>query len=218
MAYSKAEFRILREKFQKTLIDQNNEPLSCALYDAPSLHGSLVVQHDNGVPEHYHVAEACNIAAVISSIGRILSLPRSEVACEEMSEILILRLDVLREYIRATLETAHKASFSETDPDKMIKRWAGFLKHPFDYVFAHRCLPSDGVSYDPPAIEIDCAFLTSWDSLKQRERDRKKTDFKNQIVTVKLPEVSKLEAFFMSSADHINKLIAANTLQRQLLS
>ncbi len=36
MAYSKADFRILKEKFQKTLIDQNNEPLSCALYDAPS--------------------------------------------------------------------------------------------------------------------------------------------------------------------------------------
>ncbi len=134
-----------------------------------------------------------------------------------MSEILILRLDVLREHIRATLDTTHKASFSETDPDKMIRRWAGFLKHPFDYVFAHRCLTSDGTTYDPPAIEIDCAFLTSWDSLKPRERDQKKTDLKNQIVTVRLPDVSKLEAFFISSADHIEKLIAANSLYGQPL-
>lgn len=191
-------------------MDENNEPLSCVLYESPSVHGALIVQFDDGVEDHYHVAEACNIAAVINSVRRILSLPRSEIACEEMSEVLILRLDVLREYIRATVETSHKGSYSESEADKMIRRWAGFLKHPSDYVFAHRCLSSDGVTYEPPAIEIDCAFLTRWDSLKPRERDMMKADLKNQIVTVGLPAVDQIEAFLTSSAQHINELIEAN--------
>ncbi len=102
-------------------------PCPVVLYESPSVHGALIVQFDDGVEDHYHVAEACNIAAVINSVRRILSLPRSEIACEEMSEVLILRLDVLREYIRATVETSHKGSYSESEADKMIRRWAGFL-------------------------------------------------------------------------------------------
>lgn len=191
-------------------MDENDEPLSCVLYEAPSLHGALIVQFEDGAEDEYHVAEACNIATVINSVSRILSLPRSEIACEEMTEVLLLRLDVLREYIRATFEISHAGHYSETDSDKMIRRWAGFLKHPSDYVFAHRCLSSEGATFEPPVIDIDCDFLSRWDNLKLKERDRMKADLRSQIVTVRLPAVPKLEEFFISCAAHLNKLIAAN--------
>ncbi|MGO7906877.1 hypothetical protein ELG83_24770 (plasmid) [Rhizobium leguminosarum] len=209
MAYSKADFRTLTQQLHQSLIAQNGEPLSCELYATPFSHGSITVEYDNGDQDH-HVAEACNIAAVISSIGRILSLPRSNIACEEMSEVLLLRLDVLREYIRAAIETAHKGTYSETDADRMVRRWAGFLKHPSEYVFAHRCLSSTGTTFDPPAIEINCAFLASWDKLKLYERDQKKSDLAHQIVSVNFPSIAKIDAFFKATANHINKLIAAN--------
>lgn len=212
MTYTKADFRILKDKLNQSLVAQNGEPLSCELYGVSFAHGALSIESEQGDVHEIHVAEACNIAAVISSIGRILSLPRSDIACEEMSEVLLLRLDVLREYIRATIETALK-SYAETDDDKMVRRWAGFLKHPYEYVFAHRCLSSSGAIFDPPAIEIDCAFLTAWDKITPKERDKRKADLANQIVSVKLPSVAKIAAFFDSSANHINKLIAANTLQ-----
>lgn len=212
MTYNKADFRILKEKFEKILIGKDGEPLSCDLYDHPFSHGFIRIESTDGDPDEYHLAEACNIAAVIASISRIMSLPKSNIACAEMSEVLLLRLDVLREYICATVKTSHKGAYIETSADMTIKRWAGFLKHPSNYVFAHRCLSSTGVTYDPPTIEIDCSFLTAWDKLKLNERDQKKSDLAHRIVLIKLPDVEKIEAFFSSSANHINKLIAANTL------
>ncbi|MEI3807600.1 hypothetical protein V6R85_24060 [Agrobacterium sp. CCNWLW32] len=214
MVYNKADFRILKDKFSQSLVTQYGEPLSCELYGASFSHGALAIETQHGDAHEIHVAEACNIAAVISSIGRILSLPRSDIACEEMSEVLLLRLDVLREYIRSAVETSHEGAYTESNADMTIKRWAGFLKHPSDYVFAHRCLSSPEVTYEPPTIEIDCAFLTAWDKLKRGERDQKKSDLAHRVVSVKLPDVGKIEAFFSSCADHINKLIAANTQQR----
>lgn len=210
MAYDKADFQRLKTSLDETLTDDTGEPLSCLLHEAPRSHGLLNLDFGDGEHELYHVAEACNIANVITSIKRILSLPRSNVACEEMAEVLLLRLDVLREYICATIKRSQSVQHAETEADRVIRRWAGFLKHPSDYVFAHSCFSDLEVSFDPPAIEIDCAFLANWDSLKISERDQRKSELAHRLVIVRLPEIGKVEAFFKSSADHLKDLIAAN--------
>ncbi|TBG84492.1 hypothetical protein ELG69_10420 [Rhizobium leguminosarum] len=211
MAYGKADFRRLKVILCETLTDDNGDPLSCLLHESPHSHGLLNLSFCGGEHEFHHVAEACNIANVITSIERILSLPRSNIACQEMAEVLLLRLDVLREYICTAIKRSETSHYSETEADRAIRRWAGFLKHPSDYVFAHGCFSDLEMSFDPPAIEIDCAFLTSWDSLKIGERDQRKSDLAHRLVIVRLPGIDKIEAFFKSSADHLKDLIAANS-------
>jgi len=148
---------------------------------------------------------------VIKSIERILSLPRSNVACEEMSEVLLLRLDVLREYLVAAIKRQEGATYMETEADRVIRRWAGFLKHPSDFVFAHSCLSSWEIFFDPAPVDIDCAFLANWDGLKPYERDQKKSDLAHSIVRVQLPQVSKIEAFFESAMNHLQNLVTASS-------
>ncbi len=210
MPYNKADFLRLREAFRNSLV-ADGEPISCRLHDADNSHGLLTLVMPDGEHLPLHVAEACNIANVIKSIERILSLPRSNVACEEMSEVLLLRLDVLREYLVAAIKRQEGATYMETEADRVIRRWAGFLKHPSDFVFAHSCLSSWEISFDPAPIDIDCAFLANWDDLKPYERDRKKSDLAHSIVRVQLPQVSKVESFFQSSAKHLQELLTVSS-------
>ncbi len=212
VAYTKTDFVKLRSSLREKLIGEDNEPLSCQLYDAPSSKGSLSLEFEDGSSELFHVAEACNIAKVIASVDRILSLPRSNIACEELSEVLLLRLDVLREYVETTFKNTHGGQYKQTEADKVIRRWAGFLKHPCDYVFAHRCSPWE-LEFDEPTIEINCDFLASWDTFNSKVRDEKKSELANQAVSVTLPETLKLDAFFHSTADHLRKLIALNSIE-----
>ncbi|CDZ31171.1 Hypothetical protein NGAL_HAMBI490_60500 [Neorhizobium galegae bv. officinalis] len=212
MTYARADFRRLLATLRGTLITREGEPLSCALHDAEHSHGLLTLVLPDGKLLPLHVAEACNIADVIKSVERILNMPRSNVACSELSEVLLLRLDVLREYIAAAVKRHDGLSYTETEADRVIRRWAGFLKHPSDYVFAHRCLASWELSFDPPAIQIDCAFLAAWDAFRPAERDQKKSDLAHQVVEVELPEVAKIEAFFQSSAKHVGDLIRVSLL------
>ncbi|TBD43456.1 MULTISPECIES: hypothetical protein [Rhizobium] len=216
MAYEKADFQRLKARLSETLTDDTGDPLSCLLHEAPHSHGLLNLSFGDGERGFSHVAEACNIANVITSIERILSLPRSNIACEEMAEVLLLRLDVLREYIYTANKRSQSVQYAETEADRVIRRWAGFLKHPSDYVFAHSCFSDLEISFDPPAIDIDCAFLASWDSLKIGERDQRKAELAHQLVIVRLPEIGKIEAFFKSSADHLKLLIAANSKDGEL--
>ncbi|TBC98940.1 hypothetical protein ELH24_09770 [Rhizobium ruizarguesonis] len=216
MAYGKADFRRLKIILCETLTDDTGDPLSCLLHETPHSHGLLNLSFCGGEHEFHHVAEACNIANVITSIERILSLPRSNIACQEMAEVLLLRLDVLREYICTAIKRSESSHYSETEADRAIRRWAGFLKHPSNYVFAHSCFSDLEVSFDPPAIEIDCDFLASWDSLKIGERDQRKSELAHRLVIVRLPETGKIEAFFKSSADHLKHLIAANSKEGEL--
>lgn len=210
MAYNKADFLRLREVFRDSLV-ANGEPISCRLHEADNSHGLLTLVMPDGEHLPLHVAEACNIASVIKSIERILCLPRSNVACEEMTEVLLLRLDVLREYMVAAIRRQEGAIYMETEADRVIRRWAGFLKHPSDFVFAHSCLSSWEISFDPAPIDIDCAFLATWDGLKPHERDRKKSDLAHSIVRVKLPHLSKIEEFFESSKKHLQDLVTASS-------
>lgn len=212
MAYNKADFQRLKATLSETLTDDTGELLSCLLHETPHSHGLLNLTFGDGEYEFLHVAEACNIASVITSIKRILSLPRSNVACEEMAEVLLLRLDVLREYISAAIKRSQQSTqYAETEADRVIRRWAGFLKHPNDYVFAHSCFFDLEVSFDPPAIEIDCAFLANWDNLDKRKRDQRKSELAHRLVIVRLPGIEEIEAFFTSSADHLKGLIAADS-------
>ena len=171
--YNRSDFRRLLASLDTALIKPDSGPLSCLLHEAPHSHGLVNVNFTQIDYRFPHAAEACNIASVIGSIRRILSLPRSNIACEEMAEVLLLRLDVLREYIFATIKRSQRALYLETDADLCIRRWAGFLKHPSDYVFACNCLTDLNVVFDPPAIEIDGEFLASWDHLRRAERDNR---------------------------------------------
>ena len=215
MTYDRADFQRLNTKLRATLLSQEDgDPLSCRLHDAPFSHGMLSIEFENGEELDFHAAEACNIANVIKSIERILSLPRSNVACNELSEVLLLRLDVLREYVcTAAKRSGQRSSYSESEPDRVIRRWAGFLKHPSDYLFAHRCLPSWDLIAEEPSIEIDCEFLAAWDRLRPNERDQRKSDLAHQLVSVKLPDVAKIEAFLESSAAHLVSLIDASFVE-----
>lgn len=214
MTYDRADFQRLKTKLRETLRSPTSgEPLSCQLHDAPFSHGMLGFEFEDGEVGLSHVAEACNIASVIMSIERILGVPRSNIACKELSEVLLLRLDVLREYVCTAAKRSPKGRYSESEADQVIRRWAGFLKHPSDYVFAHSCFSSWELPPESPLIEIDCAFLATWDSLRlnQNQRDQKKRDLAHQLVSVKLPDVTKIEAFFESSANHLISLIDANS-------
>jgi len=211
MAYNKSDFRTLHSALRNTLIANDGQPLSCLLHDMDHPHGLITLQLPDGAFEPLHVAEACNIANVIKSVERILTLPRSNIACQEMTEVLLLRLDVLREYLLAAIRRYDGLSYLETEADRAVRRWAGFLKHPSDFVFAHSCLSAWEISFDPSPINIDCAFLASWDGLKAHERDNKKSDLAHGIVRVQLPDVRKIEAFFQSSAKHLQDLLTASS-------
>lgn len=211
MAYDKADFQRLKVTLSEILTDDTGEPLSCLLHETPHSHGLLNLKFGDGEDEFLHVAEACNIASIITSIKRILSLPRSNVACEEMAEVLLLRLDVLREFICTAIKRSESVQYAETEADRVIRRWAGFLKHPSDYVFAHSCFSDLEIPFDPPAIEIDCSFLANWDRLSISERDQRKSELAHRLVIVRLPETRKIESFFKSSGDHLKQLIAANS-------
>lgn len=207
MGYSKCEFKQLRELFQVALIDDNGEPLSCQLHEHPEATGRISFVSDTGTEIVSHVAEACNIADIISSIDRLLSMPRSEIACEELSETMLLRLDVLREYISSAFKNSQRNQYQESDADLLIRRWAGFLKHPSEYVFAHRCLSSWGVNFDKPPICINTNFLAQWDELKPKQKDRKKSELANEVVSVELPSANDIEPFFTACADHLKCLL-----------
>ncbi|WP_029618004.1 hypothetical protein [Pseudorhizobium marinum] len=134
MAYNRADFPRLKASLSETLTDDIGDPLSCLLHETPHSNDLLNLSFGDAEHEFYHVAEACNIASVIASIKRILSLPRSNLACEEMAEVLLLRLDVLREYICTAIKRSQSVQYAETEADRVIRRWAGFLKHPNDLV------------------------------------------------------------------------------------
>lgn len=216
MAYSKEDFRRLRAKLRETLILRDGSPLSCSLHEAEHAHGLLTLILPDGEHMPLHVAEACNIADIVSSVDRILALPRSNVACRDMAEVLLLRLDVLREYIAAAVKRHEGLCYGETEADRVIRRWAGFLKHPSEYVFAHRCLSSWEIAFDPPAIRIDCSFLRGWDALKQSERDLKKTDLAHHVVEVHLPAVEQIEKFLEAASSHLEALIQASSVPNKM--
>lgn len=213
MGYSKSDFHELETALTSALINENDEPLSCQLHDHLGATGRLLFISESGKEIGSHVAEACNIADIISSIERLFKLPRSNIACEELSEILLLRLDVLREYISSSFKSTFPDRYTESEHDKIIRRWAGFLKHPCDYVFAHRCLSDLNIEFDEPPIIIDTQFLVGWDKLNGPEKDKEKSKLAHKVVSVDLPSVNEIKPFFNSSADHIKVLLKVSTLQ-----
>lgn len=205
--YSLRTFRTIRKHLCETLLDHEGEPISCRLYEARDAHGVIALETESGGLETFHVAEACNIASVIASIDRILSLPRSNIACAELAEVLILRLDVLREYIRATTNGWPGTGYAETPADQTIRRWAGFLKHPSEFVFAHRCFATWGIDFDEPFVEINGDFLAEWDRLSSKARDAKKSELAHEMVEVVLPPLSLIVEFFEASGEHLRRLV-----------
>ncbi len=216
MSFSLKDFRDLKVSFQDTLCTRNGEALSCQLYDCAHATGSLSLVFDGVEVEFNHVAEACNIANVIGSIVRLLSLPRSNVACQELSEILLLRLDVLREYIQAAVKGAETCHYQPSEADKVIQRWAGFLKHPSKYVFAHQCFADWELALMPDVIEIDSEFLGKWEGLSNAERDKRKAGLAHCVVSVNLPDVQLVREFFTSCAGHLDSLIQASAVRSRL--
>lgn len=212
MGYSKSDFANLRKELKSSLIGEDGDPLSCQLHEHQGATGRLSLISHNGDEIASHVAEACNIADVISSIDRLFSLPRSEMACWELSETVLLRLDVLREYISSAFKLSAHNHYAETDADLLIRRWAGFLKHPSEFVFAHRCLADWGIDFDEQPIIINTDFLKQWDRLKIHEKDKKKSQLANAIVTVELPPISDIQLFFTASAMHLKCLLKNNRI------
>lgn len=208
MTYNLADFRLLLAAFNDNLTNEEGEALSCQLHETEFANGNIRFEIGDTTIDDHHAAEACNVAGVISSVSRILSLPRSTIACEEMSEVLLLRLDVLREYIAALFTGRLTSEYRETRADKTIRRWAGFLKHPKEYVFAHRCLASWDLAFDPPLIKIDTAFLSQWDDLNSKQRDSRKTELAHHPVSVELPETTEITAFFTSCREHLTRLMS----------
>lgn len=205
MGYSRSQFRELKAAFDTALLDAEGEPRSCGLYTVEVAEADFKEADDLAAVLHQlHIPEACNIAGVISSVQRLLNLPRSDVACGELSEVLIISLDMLRENIRDAV--GHAAGYQETEADRSIRRWAGFLKHPRQYVFAHRCF-DDSELGDLERVKIDTEFLTAWDRLNSREKDRKKSELARKFAVATLPAVSELTNFFASCAGHLDLLI-----------
>ncbi len=212
MGYSKSDFEKLRKEFKISLIGEDGDPLSCQLHEHQGATGRLALISHNGDEIASHVAEACNIADVISSIDRLFSLPRSDIACLELSETILLRLDVLREYISSAFKLSAHNNYVVTDADLLIRRWAGFLKHPSEFVFAHRCLADWELDFDEPPIIINTDFLKKWDGLNIRQKDKQKSELANAIVTVELPPINDIQLFFTASAKHIKCLLKNNRI------
>lgn len=204
--YDKDDFRNLSETLKKALYDAG-EPLSCLWHNAIDNFDHLIVEYDDGDRET-HVAEACNLAAVVSGMERLLSLPKSHIACSELSEIILLQFDVLREYLRDAVPTG---GLPETQNELVIRLWAGFLKHPRQLVSAHRCdwIPSDD---DTPVVGTDT--LLAWDTAlkaarnRNAKRDELKRQYENRVATIQLPEVSFLVQFLKDCGTRANQPLA----------
>jgi len=201
--YSLNDFKALKTCFRAKLTSPvSNEPLICNLHECPNAPGAIEIRYDDGSTD-YHVAEACNVASIVSSVDRLLSLPRSSLACEDLSEVLLLRLDVLREYIRDLIpyETTKEAS-SET----IVRAWAGFLKHPRGFVLAHRCIV-DWAEFDE-TIQLDNSAVIDFSNLRRNtEKDSAKDRFRNVPVRVYLPAIAELEDFFDVSSQRMQQAI-----------
>ncbi len=205
MTYDLKDFSELCMLFSKILKTDSEDPLSCLLYESNDATRSISSAGDDG---DIHIAEACNIAGHIQAVEQILSLPSSDIACADLSEMFLLSLDVLREYIRAALPADR---YLEMAADRNIRAWSGFIKHPKDYVFAHRCFSDTDVNLDPSVVVIDSDFLKNWEGLSSREKDQRKMDLAHRTVTVELPSIDEVSDFFGSCAKHINDLIALST-------
>ena len=201
--YTKQDFQAFRASLKTQLESTSGELLICDLYECKNAPGAVTIEYPNGNTE-LHVAEACNVAAVVKSVDLILSLPCSTVDCEDLSEVMLLRLDVLREYIRALLPPS---DYEETDAEELIRRWAGFLKHPRGFVLAHRCLGDwEGVE---GALVLDREAVTKFGQITNiTERDRAKDKYQNRPVKVVLPTVDEIEDFFSACRRHMELAIA----------
>ncbi|MDA7425575.1 hypothetical protein [Thalassococcus lentus] len=204
MTYDLRTFSELRDLLDAKLTTHDGEPLSCELYECSNPTGKLSLIAEDGKEIVFHVAEACNIANLVLSIDRILSSPRSNKGCAQLSDIFLVNLDILREYIRAALPSDW---YAETDADKNVRFWAGFIKHPRDYVFAHRCLADMYENLDPAPAVINSDFLSTWHGLSNSEKDRKKADLAHRVVEVQLPSISEISDFFTSCSKHLQKMI-----------
>jgi hypothetical protein len=201
--YTFGDFRTLRQRFREKLFHNDvDEPLICALHECSNAPGTVEITYPDGSKD-VHVAEACNVAAVVASLDRLLSLPRSTVACEDLSEVLLLRLDVLREYVR---DLVPYATVDEDQAEKTIRAWAGFLKHPRGFVLAHRCIVDWGDFDD--AVCLDNDAVAAFSALGgAQEKDAAKDRYKNIPVDVCLPTVAELEAFLVVSRRRMTQAI-----------
>ena len=204
MTYTLKDFAAFRAAFDEKLKLETGEPMSCALYDCVPAPETISVVDGKVLVTDFHIAEACNIADLVTSTARILSLPRSNVACEDLSEIFLVQLDILREYIRAA---SPPVRYIETETDKSIRAWAGFIKHPKDYVFAHRCLADLHDVLEPDPVVVDSEFLRSWDRLSGKEKDQRKSDLAHRTVVVELPESREVLDFIDACATHLSQMI-----------
>lgn len=190
--YALNDFKTLRTSFRTCLVSsETDDPLICGLYECENTPGAVEFVFDDGSSE-IHVAEACNVAAVVNSVDRILSLPRSTVACEDLAEVLLLRLDVLREYVRDLIPSDR---YSETAHEELIRCWAGFLKHPRGFVLAHRCVVDWGDIED--ALVLDGDAVVAFSKLGSiAKKDKEKDKFRNEPVKVALPTCDQIVMFF----------------------
>lgn len=207
MGYDRSDFKEIRQALRSALLVDDNEPIACQLHEALESPGRVELQHELLSETIDHVAEACNIAELISSTDRLLSLPRSNVACSDLSDLLILNLDLMREYIRASYRGRQNLTYMETEADSVIRRWAGFIKHPQEFVFAHKCLSDLVVHFDQEVVQIDSEFLSLWDGLTNAEKDRNKRALANCFVSIQIPRVEAIQDFFHSSSVHLKRLI-----------
>ncbi|RNF33372.1 hypothetical protein A7A09_016565 [Paracoccus methylarcula] len=105
---------------------------------------------------------------------------------------MLLRLDVLREYIRDLLGDTYT---QEQDAERLVRNWAGFLKHPRGFALAHRC---DFEWEDAEGIlRLDNEAVKEFGRIRQNDdKDRAKEKYRNNPVEVILPTVDEIESFF----------------------
>ena len=200
--YSKKDFTEILASLRGTLKTDTGDALCCKLHECGNAPGAVEIEYADGSTD-LHVAEACNVAAVIESLDRILSLPRSTVACQELSEVMLLRLDVVREYVRSLLP---EADYQEADAEALIRWWAGFLKHPGGFVLAHRCFGD--VSMIEGALRLDKDAITTFGQMGSHDKkDRVKKSYENLPVEVVLPTILEIDEFFKACRNHIEKAL-----------
>ena len=208
--YTLEDFRNMRDALDRLLFDDAKQPNICGLYNLENLgerEGTLELG------EFIHSSIACNLASIVQSIDRILQLPRSQIACEQLTEVLILRCDVLRETIRAASKDTFK---SETANETNVRLWSGFLKHPDRFVFAHKCFGN--LEIDFYKFVIDDGVLKDWADKGKNSRPKKKrfklaaeekARFANKLVRVSYPSPASLIDFFKDTRDRIKHVISA---------
>lgn len=203
--YDLEDFHVMRDAMASRLYD-GEEPVCCAWHAQPEKFDHLVVAWEDG-DEETHVAQACNVASIIAGIERLLALPRSHVACASLSEILLLQFDILREYVR---DSVQDSAFVEEKNETIIRLWAGFLKHPRQFISTHRC---DWLIDEEVAAVVDTSFLLQWDDElkgarnKNAKRDAMKQGYSNTVAEVHLPEVRDLTQFITTTGERILKLL-----------